>query len=181
MNIWFLRMDKDGWDELDLNQNYKYIHSAHGSCGGLDVALRYKKRCFPELTMNGKELAKFIRSIKQKLIANGLFDLEQSGKRRCDIALRYWLSEMQVDDLVFVRNKQGKVMLCKITGYISEDFFDKRGCFQRPVEILNEIKESVVPSEIWGRTQGRKTIERNAKKHITTWVTSNYELLICSE
>ena len=173
-------MDKDGWSELDLNQDYKFIHSAHGSCGGVDVAKRYKHMLFPELTLKGKELAKFIRTIKQKLIVNGLFDLEQSGKRRCDIALRYWLSEMKLGDLVFVRNKQGKVILCKITGYISEEFFDKRGCFQRPVEILSEIDESMVHSEIWNRTQGRKTIERNAKKHITDWVTSNYKSLVCS-
>ncbi|UAB71684.1 hypothetical protein INR79_07250 [Vibrio sp. SCSIO 43132] len=181
MNIWFLRMDKDGWDDLDLNQNYKYIHSAHGSCGGIDVAHRYKSKLFPELVMRGKELANFIRKAKQKLIEKKLFSLEESGKRRCDIALRYWLLEMKEGDLVFVRNKEEKVILCKITGYISEEFYDRRGCFQRPVEIINEINESMVSSEIWRRTQGRKTIERNAKKHVTDWVVNNIRSLSSSK
>ncbi|CCO50119.1 conserved hypothetical protein [Vibrio nigripulchritudo SOn1] len=181
MNIWFLRMDKDGWDDLDLNQNYKYIHSVHGSCCRRDIAQRYKNKIFPEFTMNGKELAKFIQTAKQKLVENKLFDLEQPGKRRCYIALRYWLIEMKKEDLVFVRNKEGKVILCEITGYISEEFFDEWRCFQRPVEVINEINESMVPSEIWRRTQGRKTIERNAKKHVTDWVVNNLRSLSSSK
>lgn len=85
---------------------------------------------------------------------------------------------MEAGDLVFVRNKQSKIYLCRVTGYISEEFFDKHGCFQRPVEILAEITEIMVPSEIWRRTQGRKTIERNAKNHISDWMIDNYEILL---
>jgi len=182
MNIWFLRMDKDGWDEFDLSENYKYIHSIHGSCrkpnGNLDLVHKHKNKIFPEFTLNGRVLARLVRSIKQKLIFEGKIDERQSGKRRCDIAIRYWLSVMDTGDLVFARNKQGKVILCRISGYISEDFFDRYGCFQRPVEIIKEITESMVPSEIWRRTQGRKTIERNAKNHITNLVENNYKLWI---
>ncbi|MFT6915495.1 MAG: hypothetical protein ACJAWL_001804 [Motiliproteus sp.] len=175
MNVWFLRMDKDGWNDFDLCESYKFIHSAHGSCGDLGVALKHKNAVFPELTMSGKELVKLIRSIKEELVSDGLIDLKKSGKRRCDVAIRYWLSIMKVGDLIFVRNKQDKVMLSKVTGYISEEFFESHGCFQRPVEIINEITESMVPPEIWRRTQGRKTIEINAKKHITDWVACNYK------
>jgi len=171
-------MDKDGWNDLDLSEHYKYIHSAHGSCGDLDMAMEHKDLILPRLTLSVKDLAKLIRSTKEKLIVSGRIDEKQSGKRRCDVAIRYWLSVMDTCDLVFVRNKKGKVVLCRVTGYISEKFFEERGCFQRPVEILQEITESMVPAEIWQRTQGRKTIERNAKKHVSDWVVSNYKSLL---
>jgi len=177
MNIWFLRMDKDIWNEHNISENYKFIHSAHGSCGDLDVVISHKSKIFPELTVNGKDLAKLIREIKEKLIRDKKISLDQSGKRRCDIAVRYWLSVMKVGDLVFVRNKHKKIILSRVTGYISEEFFETYGCFKRPVEILNEITEPMVPPEIWRRTKGRKTIERNAKKHVTDWVTNNYDSL----
>ena len=177
MNIWFLRMDKYRLGEQCLSESHEFIYSAHGSCGISDVAKKYKNKIFPELTLNGKELAKLIRSIKEKLIRDKQISLDESGKRRCDIAIRYWLSVMKVGDLVFVRNKQNKVILSSVTNYISEEFFDTYGCFKRPVKIINEITESMVTPEIWRRTQGRKTIERNAKKHITDWVANNFESL----
>ena len=177
MNVWFLRMDKYSLDNKDFGEKNAFIHSAHGSCDAPRLAKEHKDKVFPELALNGKDLAKLIRSIKYDLIKNGQISLEQSGKRRCDIAIRYWVSVMQVGDLVFVRNKQNKIILSRITDYISEVFFEDKGAFKRPVEIINEITESMVPSEIWERTKGRKTIERNAKKHITDWVVYNYESL----
>ncbi|SHO57955.1 hypothetical protein [Vibrio quintilis] len=178
MNIWFLRMDKDGWREIDLSESYSYIHSAHGSCGDLDTALAHKDEIFPELRLNGKQLAKKIREIKENLAKEEKINLEQSGKRRCDLAIRYWLQVMKSGDLVFVRTKQGTVILCRVTGYISEEFFTKRGCFQRPVQILGEVAECMVPARLWRRTLGRKTIERNARKPISDWVAENYKSLI---
>ncbi|WP_029849761.1 hypothetical protein [Vibrio parahaemolyticus] len=177
MNIWFIRMDKDGWKDLDLSENSPYIYSAHGSCGDLDVATKHKHLIFPELSLSGKDLAKLVRDIKLSLVDAGKIKLEDSGKRRCDLAIRYWLSIMKAGDLAFVRTKKGKVILCRVTGYISEDFFMQQGCFKRPVQILAEITEDMVPSDIWNRTFGRKTIERNAKKVISSWVENNIELL----
>jgi hypothetical protein len=175
MNIWFIRMDKDGWKDLDLNESSPYIYSAHGSCGDLDVAIKHKHLIFPELSLSGKDLAKLVRDIKLSLVDAGKIRLEDSGKRRCDLAIRYWLSIMKVGDLAFVRTKQGKVILCRVTGYISEDFFMQKGCFRRPVHILGEITEDMLPSNIWSRTLGRKTIERNRKKVISSWVKSKNE------
>ena len=180
MNIWFIRMDKDGWKDLDLNENSPYIYSAHGSCGDLEVATKYKHLIFPKLSLSGKDLAKLVLDIKLSLVDAGKIKLEDSGKRRCDLAIRYWLSVMQAGDLVFVRTKQGKVILCRVTGYISEDFFMQQGCFKRPVNILGEITECMLPISIWNRTFGRKTIERNAEKVISSWVESNIEALTMS-
>jgi len=178
MNIWFLRMDKYTLEEDCFSGSDTFIHSAHGSCGNVDIAKKHKGLFFPKLTKTGKELAKLIREIKEKLIEDDHISLEQSGKRRCDIAIRYWLSVMQIGDLVFIRNKQDKVVFARVTGYICEDFFDSYGCFKRPVEIISQINEQMIPAEIWRRTKGRKTIERNAKKHITDWITNNYESLV---
>lgn len=167
-------MDKDDFKGLDLNSNHPYIHSTHGSCGDLQIAMEYKDKIFPSLSFTGKELSKLIRSVKQRLISNGTINEEDTGKRRCDVVIRYWLSVMAVGDLVFARNKEGKVFLCEISGYISEQFFEERACFQRPVRIIKEITEGMVPEKIWKRTLGRKTVDRNAQIVVSKWVHSTF-------
>lgn len=173
-------MDKDNWNDLNLTFETPFIHSMHGSCGDIALALEYKDDIFPKLSISEQSLSKKILSIKNTLIENGAFNETQLGKQRCDLAIIYWLSRMKIDDIVFARNKLGEVFLCKVTGYVSEDFFVSYGCFQRPVKILQKLSESMMNGDIWHRTQGRKTIERNAKPFIANLVKdhlNNYNLV----
>lgn len=49
-NIWFIRMDKDNWNDLNLTFETPFIHSMHGSCGDIALALEYKDDIFPKLS-----------------------------------------------------------------------------------------------------------------------------------
>ncbi len=170
-NIWFLRMDKNILEGQELNRDKEYIHSIHGTCGDKELALRYANLIFPEKSISDQELSEKVMSIKKELIEKGLIDENQQGKRRCDVAIRYWVSVMQAGDIAFVRTRYNDVFLCEVTGYVSESFFKEHGCFQRPVKILQNITENDVHEYVWRRTQGRKTIERNAKRSVADLVT----------
>ena len=163
-------MDKDDLNGFDLTEKTPFIHSVHGSCGNKELTSKYKQMIFPELSVSDQDLTKSVASIKRKLIESNDLNEFQLSKRRCDLAIRYWLSIMKVGDLVFVRNKINEVYLCKVSDYVSEKFFDSYGCFQRPVEILQKLSESMVHKELWHRTHSRKTIERNAKTAIVSLV-----------
>ncbi|WMO14387.1 hypothetical protein [Pseudoalteromonas piscicida] len=167
MNIFFLRMDKDVIKDKDLSYKSPYIHSLHGSCGALESNNELKEEVksiiFPELKLPERELLKHIYRIKQELIEKGDLDESEPGKKRCDLAIKYWLHTMRIGDAVFVRNKANQLYLCKIiNNNLDEDFFDENFCFKREVEIIALLEETSTPTEILSRTFGRKTIERNA-------------------
>lgn len=178
-NIWFIRMDKDWLEGVDINENAPFIHSVHGSCGQLEMAKKQKPFIFPSLSLDEKKLSTHIQSIKETLIKKGVIDDSLPGKQGCILAIRYWLSIMKEGDIVLVKNKLNTIYLCRVTGYVSEDFFDTHGCFQRPVKILQKVQKTSIHKDIWKRTQGRKTIERNKQKHITQLIKkhlNDYEL-----
>ena len=111
-NIWFLRTDKDkNGLEFDLSENYQFIYSDHGACRGNYDVEKYKKNIFPKLLVKGKELRKSIYEIKEQLIANGKINPNAEGKTQCDLFISYWVTEMMVGDIVFVRNKKQEVFL----------------------------------------------------------------------
>jgi len=178
MNIWFLRTDKDGYKEdFDISESNKFIYSAHGSCGhqSNSTIQDHKSNIFPKLLISGEELRKSIRSIKQKLIEEGYFSGNETGKKRCDLFISYWVAIMNVGDIVFVRNKKQKIYICMITGYVSEELFDKEGIFQRPVEILNIVssnssEQKTELGKILHRTLGRKTLDRNKQEEVKIFV-----------
>jgi len=176
-NTWFLRTDRDGAHFLDISEDHTFIYSLHGICGNPDIIRAHKSKLFPALNLTENGLRRLIFKLKKELIANGLFDPSEKGKRRCDLAIRYWLSTMKVGDVVFARNRKGQVLICKITDYISEDFFDANCCFQRPVQILGYLKNEPPFDKIWKRTTGRKTLERNAQAQIASLVTKLVESL----
>jgi hypothetical protein len=167
-NIFFLRMDKDAFKEHDLSRQYPYIHSIHGICGKRDLIKQQKDRIFPRLELSERDLLEHIYKLKQNLINAGELDEKAPGKQRCDLAIKYWLKTMQVGDAVFVRNQTNQLYLCKIAGYVEEEFFDKHGCFQRKVADIELLDESFIPTEILSRTYGRKTIEKNACEVVNT-------------
>jgi hypothetical protein len=166
-NIWFLRTDKDnGSKNSDFSEENTFIYSDHGTCAEDEVIRKNKHKIFPILDISNHELRKLVRSIKLELVASGKIDLSEPGKSRCDVAICYWIAVMDIGDIVFVRNKQNDVFICKITGYISEAFFDRTGAFQRSVEILQQVSSHSLHERIWNRTKSRKTIERNANTEI---------------
>lgn len=173
-NIWFLRMDKDDLDGYDLNETFPFIHSVHGICGNKELSLKQKHLIFPKLKLSDSELSKRIISIKQQLIESNQLDENQQGKKRCDLAIRYWVGTMSIGDIVFVRNKQNQLYLCKISSYVKEEFFDENGCFQREIDQLRLLDELSIPEALKARTYGRKTIERNANKSIRLLVEAHY-------
>jgi len=168
MDIFFLRMDKESFSEYDLTIDYPYIHSIHGICGERALIKKYKSIMFPRLSISERELLDYIYTIKQQLIDEGKLDETAPGKKRCDLAIKYWLHTMQVGDAVFVRNQANQLFLCKVASYVNEEFFDENGCFQRMVTDVVLLEDSSLPSEILDRTYGRKTIERNACRHVTS-------------
>lgn len=162
-NIWFIRTDKDGHDNFDVTAESPFIYSLHGICGEANSHItKHKDKVFPKLVLGNEELLILVRTIKKQLIDDGIIDPSEGGKARCDLAIRYWIAIMEEGDIVFVRNKQQEVLVCKVTGYVSESFFDKNGSFQRPVEILGSLTKEPIYEEIWKRTKRRNTIERNA-------------------
>ncbi|MCX7097944.1 MAG: hypothetical protein NTV43_08590 [Methylococcales bacterium] len=178
MNIWFLRTDKDGWNEnFDISESNEFIYSAHGSCGNQKnrKIQDQKSNIFPKLLISGEILRKLVRLIKQELIEEGCFSGNEVGKKQCDSIICYWIAVMNIGDIVFVRNKKQDIYICKIAGYISEDFFDKTGAFQRPVEIVKKVssnasQEKVELDKIWQRTLGRRAIERNTREDVKVFV-----------
>lgn len=188
MNIWFLRTDKDSDfvnpDISDISKEYPFIYSNHGICRGLQnksKIKKFKKNIFPTLCVNRKELKEFIHEVKEDMVNNG--DIDKGDKEKCDLFLSYWIVEMNIGDIVFVRNKEQKIFICKITGYISEKFFDEYCCIQRPVEILEEIfEDNKALKTIMHRTKGRKTLERNdndnsdVEKIVSDYLKSNHLL-----
>lgn len=177
-NIWFLRTDKDkNGLEFDLSENYQFIYSDHGTCRKNYDVEKYKKNIFPKLLVKGKELRKIICEIKKRLIENRKINHDDEGKTQCDLFISYWVTEMMVGDIVFVRNKKQEVFLCEITGYIEEKFFDSRGSFQRPVKILEKISSNTQElKSMFHRTSGRRTLERNANSGVAKTV-SDYLIL----
>lgn len=177
-NVWFLRTDRDSWDDnYDISENNKFVYSAHGSCGnqGNHEIQKHKLNIFPELSISGQKLRELIRSIKQGLIDEGYFAADETGKEQCDLFICYWVAVMNIGDIVFVRNKKQEIFICKIIGYVSEEFFDKTGSFQRPVEILKKVsvdssQEKEELNKIWHRTLGRRTLERNNREEVNTFV-----------
>ena len=170
-NIWFLRTDKDGWSKcIDVTKHNQYIYSAHGSCGVKNVVAKYKSKIFPKLAIDRIELLNLVRLIKEKLKSSGDLDVSEPGKTKCDLFISYWVTEMKEGDIVFVRNKKQEVFICKITGYVLENFFNATGSFQRPVEIIQEVKEADLHEDIWKRTKGRSTVVRNANSNIKSLV-----------
>lgn len=169
-NIWFIRTDKDGMDNIDVTEQSPYIYSMHGICGDSDYVKEYKSKIFPKLVLSESELRSLVISIKNQLIEDGKIDTEEKSKVRCDLAIANWLARMEEEDIVFVRNKQQKVIVGRVTGYVSKAFFDEHGFFQRPIEILAFLKNEHPYQKLWQRTNGRKTIERNANRKIRTSV-----------
>ena len=192
-NIWFLRTDSFEWNktidskytDIDTktwpeqlekkkrhlkNKIISYIYSAHGICADEPAVKQYKSNIFPELTKSPEELREDIRQIKQDLVKAGKLDLNEGGKKRCDVIICYWIADMGIGDIVFVRNQQNEVLICRITGYVLEDFFDKENAFAREVAILDRVTEQTVTANIWDRTKGRKALERNADEDIRTSV-----------
>lgn len=165
-NIWFLRTDKDEWDAFDVTAQNPFIYSMHGVCGDKSYATEHKDKIFPTLDLAKHELYRLVASIKKRLVKAGKLDPNGDGKKRCDLVLWYWLGIMKEGDFVFVRNKKDQVLICKVTGYISESFFDKHGFFQRPVEILGQLKNDPKYQRLWNRTYARKTLERNANSEV---------------
>jgi hypothetical protein len=175
-NVWFLRMDKYEHANSDFDPELGLIRSEHGSCDAKGTALEHKDSLFP-LLLSGEEVTELVLDIKKKLIEDGSFDFDEPGKRRCDVAIRYWISVMKIGDLVVIRAKNNKVFICEISSYISESFFLDRCCFERTVTKIKELSESMVSKELWKRTQSRKTIERNAKPYISNMVRDVFEQL----
>lgn len=176
-NIWFLRTDKDGWSNcIDVTKYNQFIYSAHGVCRGRDceeaenLIIDNKPLIFPELKIGRRQLIKLVYSIKEVLIRYGTFEGNEPGKTKCDLFISYWVTEMKEGDIVFVRNKKQEVFICKITGYVLENFFNATGSFQRPVEIIQEVKEADLHEDIWKRTKGRSTVVRNANSNIKSLV-----------
>lgn len=174
-NIWFLRMDKYNLGtQYDMSESNPFIYSVHGICGVENIEKKIikknKNKVFPKLLIDGRELRDLVRLIKQNLINDGSVDGEDIGKQRCDLAVWYWVAVMEYGDIVFVRNEQDKVFICRITGYVSEEFFNSHGCFRRPVNVLHEVTEENISEIIWNRTCGRKTIERNANEEVKIMV-----------
>lgn len=176
-NIWFIRTDKDGMDEFDVTEESPFIYSMHGICGDSRYVLEHKSKIFPKLILSESELRALVVTIKNQLIEDGEIGPEDGGKERCDLAIAYWLARMEEGDIVFVRNKQHVVIVCRITGNVSETFFDKNGFFQRPVEVLGYLKYEPKYDKLWKRTEGRKTMERNANWEIRTTVLDFLESL----
>ena len=169
-NIWFIRTDKDGCDQLDVTVKNPNIYSIHGICGDENYIKKHKNKIFPKLVLNKEELSTLVKSIKNQLITDGLINKNDEGKKRCDYAILCWLDIMKEGDVVFVRNKKQEVLVCKIIGYVSEKFFDTHCFFQRPVEVLASLTKEPVYEKLWKRTLGRKTIERNANNEIKALV-----------
>lgn len=163
-NIWFLRMDKNVLEDYQFCKHNPFIHSLHGSCEPQGKNSQYGERVLPKPPVDRRELSELIESRKRELIERG--GLRLGEKPRCYLAIVYWLSEMKEGDFVLVKVAGETVFLCRITGYVSEEFFYEFGLFQRPVEILQQLSPSLVHEDLWRRTQGRKTIERNAKLHV---------------
>ena len=168
MQLWFLRTDKDNFDKkLDISESNEFIYSAHGSCGHQDIEeiKAIRSNIFPVLKINETELRKYIQNIKSSFVKNQIIDLDEMGKKRCDLIITYWIVTMQPGDIVIVRNKDNNVYICEITGYINEDFYNTYGSFQRPVRIIDKITPAVFHQhplhEIQHRTCGRNTLQRN--------------------
>ncbi len=178
-NIWFIRTDKDGWNDFDISEDSPFIYSMHGICGNQEYqkVQDYKKNVFPKLLVSGHNLRNFVREVKQDLISIGQFGGEEIGKKQCDLFIYYWIAVMQIDDIVFIRNKKQEVFICQVTGYVLENTFDKFGIFQRPVKILKKISETDAERQklttIWHRTLGRRTLEIN-RRHDTRDFIINY-------
>lgn len=169
-NIWFLRTDKDEYDQIDFNPDHKNIYSLHGVCGKSELINEYKAKIFPNLLLSRNEVISCVNRIKSELIKSGFLRIDKPGIARCNIVIAYWLAVMSIGDIVFVRNKQNKVFVCKIIGYVDESFFEMEGFFKRPVEILGLVMKNSIHERVWKRTMGRKTIERNADKEVDFYV-----------
>ena len=116
-------MDKQAGEVFLSEGSEGVIFSDHGVCNPEkdEVYKSYRNKLFPILRLTRDELALNVRDIKAKLIKNGYSDLIK--KERCDLAICYWIADMQVDDIVFVRTPQQRVFLCKIKSYICERCF----------------------------------------------------------
>lgn len=191
-NIWFLRTDKDGEfvdEEFDISDTNKFIYSAHGICGygGKEIIQRNKIKIFPKLLIDDKELRRTVRDVKKELIEAGVIDVTKPGKEQCDLFIWYWIAVMNAGDIAFVRNKKQEIFICRIIGYVSEEFFDAGSTldhpiFQRPVEILKKVSpdssqeiEELKEKEIWHRTLGHKTLEKNNKEEVNTSVVNLFK------
>jgi len=176
-NIWFLRMDKDGRKEdFDMSESHQFIYSDHGSCGNQsDPKIQnYKKNIFPKMSVSEKELRNFINETKIRLIDSGYINQDDLGKKQCDLFISYWICTMEIGDIVFVRTKKQEVFICQISGYVSEEFFDKYGSFQRPVKLLKKINTDTNELDaVLHRTLGRRALERNDKYDVKR-IVSNF-------
>ena len=187
-NIWFLRTDKDGRSiDSDISESNLFIYSDHGSCGNQKklIIQEYKKNIFPKLLVSTQELRSFIIGVKNKLVADGNISEDDVGKKNCDLFISHWINKMQEGDIVFVRNKKQEVFICKITGYITEKYFDLTGAFQRPVEVLKIISSDNQDEQkkleiVWHRTLGRKTLERNNDPDVKEIVSGYIDSIKCN-
>lgn len=166
--IWFLRTDKDDFSGMvDISNNAPYIYSAHGICALESPNHKPAKQgIFPKLQLSEKEVRDLVHREKLIQVESGSFNSSDRGKTYCDVVICYWIAVMRCNDIVFVRNKQNDLYVCRISGYLSEDIFDKFGLFARPVEIIATIHPDNTNAiskfdGFWHRTLGRRTIERN--------------------
>lgn len=176
-NIWFLRTDKDDWGaDFDTTVSNPNIFSAHGSCV-IDQSIleEHENKFFPELNLSKQELKSLIYSVKSHLTKSGVLDTNEESKNRCDLTICNWIYDMEVGDIVFVRNKCSQIIICKINSYLSHAFLREHRAFQRGVKILDSLSisdkaqmEAIAP--ILHRTAGRKTLEKNNNQEVRSFV-----------
>lgn len=159
-------MDKQDGLVFLSEESEGVIFSNHGICNPEkdEVYKLHRNNLFPELKLSRTKLAEEIRALKKNLIKAGHSELIE--KERCDLAICHWIADMKIDELVLVRTPQQQVFLCSIKSYICERCFSGLGSFFRNVYVHKEITEHIVDTDLWHRTIGNKTIERNAKPDI---------------
>jgi len=184
-NIWFIRTDKDSRRKndnfKDFSENNRKIFTEHGVCPkDVPVELQkkiddFKESLFPQpKNLNTMKIRRKVIEIKNDLVDSGCLELNEQGKKSCDRIIAYWIAEMAIGDIVFVRNVNQEVFVCKIEGYILEENLKEYDYFSRPVEILQRVEYGSVPEKLWKRTMGRSSLVRNAdwkvKEHVLEYL-----------
>ena len=162
MNIWTLRLDKDGDCEQHLHESKPFITSLHGTCiiESEAAVSEYNNLKDRIADLGKKELGEKLLKVKQ--IA-GIED-----KKKCVPNLLNWLKRMKIGDIVFSACEDS-IAICEVLSHAEEHKrADNSVSPKRFVKIIKTIPlddaKKLVPTSCQHRVfHNPKTLERVAK------------------
>lgn len=177
-NFWFLRLDKmllkENNQEIDtLNIETPYIYTMHGICSELSeqelMEQYFKVKNFDEIKQkySKKECLSMLLQIKEELVKKGVLNPNAPSKKTCLFSILYFIYNMKIGDIVFVRTSNNDIYIVKIIGDAQLNNDDNYMHLKREVKVLHkftyaELTQKVVCAK--NRLKIRNTFQRVARE-----------------